>query len=190
MASITDFLNGFRGGTRVNRFRVSPSNCPQLGSGDLDIHIRATSFPEMDILPFPVNYQGKTVNIPNVRSYVPWVITVMDDVPPTGVGTTDVNSDLHKKFMNWSDSIVDTGEVFGVSRLGGAISTGGTIANGNQWTITHLDHVANTQTTAALKTFKLANCWPIQVGPIQLDMNQDQRIAMFNVTLAYTHLID
>lgn len=185
MASINDFLTAFKGGTRVNRFNINASNCPQLGSGDIDIHIRATSFPEMDIVPFPVNFKGKTINIPAVRTFVPWVITVMDDVVGTGM-----ESDLHKKFMNWSDTIVDTGENYGITSLAPAVQTGNgaTITTGNSWTVTHLDH--NSGQGNALKTFKLRNTWPIQVGPIQLDMNQDARIAMFNVTLAYTHIED
>jgi len=193
MASITDFLGGFRGGTRVNRFKINAQNCPYLGTGDIEIHIRATSFPEMDILPFPVNYKGKTINIPAVRNFVPWIVTVMDDVR-VGAGDASSNPEenLHKKFMDWSDSIVDTGETYGVRRLGSAIKVGqgddaAFSGNGNIWTITHLDHLP---TETALKTFKMYNCWPIQVGPIQLDMNENARISMFNVTLAYSHIED
>jgi hypothetical protein len=140
--------------------------------------------------PWAVNFKGKTINIPAVRTFVPWVITVMDDVTATSGTSNTMETDLHRKFMDWSDTIVDTGENYGITNLASAVQTGAasTISTGNSWTVTHLDH--NSGQNSTLKTFKLKNTWPIQVGPIQLDMNQDARIAMFNVTLAYTHIED
>lgn len=195
MASISDFTNAFKGGTRVNRFLVKSTGAPFIGTNDHEILIRATTLPEMAIIPVPINFRGKTVQIPSTRAFTPWTFTVMDDaVNATGQQT----GSLHQKFTQWSDSIVDTGEQLGVSLLKTAI--GGEI--GCVWEIQHLDHQTggnptpsgqtNQNNTTAkdhpvLKSFKLKNCWPIQVGPLQLDMGVDNQLAMFNVTLAYTH---
>lgn len=191
MASINEFISGFKGGTRVNRFLVNTSSCPFLGSGDIEIHIRATSFPQMSITPYPLNFKGKTVNIPAVRTFQPWVITILDDINPGGAASQD----LHKKFINWSNHISPTNENFGVSRLPGAINSGktpsdDTVGTANVWTVSHLDHAPSSTGGEVLKFFKMYNCWPIEVSPIQLDMNQDAQMAMFNVTMSYTHLND
>jgi len=196
MASISDFTTAFKGGTRVNRFLVKSTGAPIIGTADHEILIRATTLPEMAIVPVPINFRGKTVQIPSTRVFTPWTFTVMDDaVDVKGVQ----KGSLHQKFIQWSDSIVDTGEQLGVSLLKTAIGIGGV---GCMWEIQHLDHQTNEKptpgnqedannTTATdhplLKSFKLKNCWPIQVGPLQLDMGVDNQLSMFNVTLAYTH---
>ena len=174
MPSISDFFSSFKGGTRVNRFKVSVSGCPAgIAAGDKELTIRAASFPQMSVTPFPVNFKGKTYNIPNVRNFEPWVITVMDD--PDGI-----DGNLHKGFYDWSKLISPTNADYGVSNLDTATN------NRNcKWVVTHLDHdTVGTQ----LKSFTLNGVWPMSVGAIQLDMNQNAQIAMFQVTLAYTHI--
>jgi len=173
MPSISEFFSQFKGGTRVNRFRVNITNSPGMNGGDREITIRAASFPQMSVTPFPVNFKGKTFNIPNVRNYEPWVITVMDD--PTGK-----DGNIHGEFMSWSNTISPTSAIYGVSNLNTA-----TANRASTWKVTHLDHETG---SSDLKSFTMKGCWPISVGPIQLDMNQNAQIAMFQVTMAYTHI--
>jgi hypothetical protein len=150
----------------------------------------------------PINFRGKTIQLPSHRVFNPWQILVMDDA--VGSGGAQASS-LHSKFMKWSDLIVDTGQGLGVSRLFAANggSEGNPLSNCT-WEVQHLDHAqptgtpwnqTDTDTTnntdhAVLKGFKLRGCWPIQVGPIQLDMSVDNQLAFFAVTMAYSHIED
>jgi len=178
MPSISEFFDSFKGGTRVNRFKVNVSGCPGGIAGDKELTIRAASFPQMSVTPFPVNFKGKTYNIPNVRNFEPLVITVMDD--PDGV-----DGNLHKQFYNWSNIISPTNADYGVSSLDTATST-----RTSKWIITHQDHLKTDGEPTELKKFTLEGVWPMSVGAIQLDMNQNAQIAMFQVTLAYTHITE
>jgi hypothetical protein len=204
MSSITSFLQAFKGGTRVNRFLVKSSGVPSVGpNGDFETQIRAASFPALTVGTTPINFRGKTIQIPSHRVFNPWQILVMDDAPnPNG---SQVGS-LHSRFMKWSDLIVDTGQGLGVSRL--HIANGGTESDplsNCSWDVIHLDHAntngqpwaqgdvdnpANNVDHNGLKGFRLRGCWPIQVGPIQLDMSVDNQLAFFQVTMAYTHIED
>ena len=187
MPAITDFLNNFKGGTRVNRFRVTSANSvPIVGNDVYDVHIRATALPELNIIPVPIGFRGKVVKIPSTRAFAPWSFTVMDDAKNADGSQ---NNNLHHKFMEWSNSFSPTNEKLGIDTLQKA--SGFSSSTSPTWKIEHLDakpSEAATAQPATLKSFTLAGCWPIQVGPLQLDMSVDNQLSFFNVTLAYTHI--
>lgn len=185
MPEIRDFLNNFKGGTRVNRFRVSSANgVPIVGNDVYDVHIRATALPELNIIPVPIGFRGKVVKIPSTRAFAPWSFTVMDDAKNAD-GSQDGN--LHHKFMDWSNSFSPVGEKLGIDTLQKA--SGFSTASSPAWKIEHLDaKPSESGIPSILKSFTLAGCWPIQVGPLQLDMSVDNQLSFFNVTLAYTHI--
>ena len=171
MPSITEFLSGFKGGTRVNRFKVSSvGNVPIVGGDVHSIVIRATTFPDMTITAIPIQFRGKTIQLPSTRSFTPWTITVLDD--HINAAQNQAGS-LHHKFMQWSDTIVDLDEALGVSSFSAATNS----ATNPTWKIEQLEHMDGNgkayQTGAnptIIKSFELANCWPIQVGPLQLSL--------------------
>ena len=164
--SITSFLNGFGGGTRVNRFYVTSSGCGTLAAADTQFHIRAATIPGASITPLGVNWFGRTVNIPGERVYEPWTITVLDDKD---------DKNLYTKFKAWHKTIADYGTdiKFGDMALIKACS----------WTIKHLQNASETPH----KTFTLSQAWPVSIGPLVLDMSQDNVLASFDVRILYTH---
>jgi hypothetical protein len=46
-----------------------------------------------------------------------------------------------------------------------------------------LDHNSD----ATLRTVRIKNAWPVQVGPLTLDMNAANQLGTFTVQIAYTH---
>lgn len=172
--SITDFIKAFAGGSRTNRFRITGT----IGDGTImgdkggTFLIRATTLPASQVGGIPVNYRGRTVIYPGDRAYAPWQIAVLDD--PKG-------HNLYKSFHNWSNQInkhadnstTQTNPSKHFSGEGG----------GALWTVEHLE----TDASRVLRTFKLHNCWPAVVGPIELDMGQDNLLATFPVTIVYSH---
>ena len=50
-------------------------------------------------------------------------------------------------------------------------------------TVSHYDH----QTDTAIRKVLLKNAWPVQVGPVTLDMSATNQLTQFQVQIAYTH---
>jgi len=170
MGNISDFINKFNGGTRVNRFSVN-GKIGVNGSGTdfSNYHIRAASMPEAILGNISVNWHGRTVNYPGDRAYKPWNITILDD---TGSGAL-----LYKAFHDWHDTInnheTNKYEKIDSPKLNFA----------TDWTVSQLD--ANGD--KSIKKFILKNCWPLAVGPLELDMGKDNTIGAFQVTILFTH---
>jgi len=175
MGSISQFIGGFNGGTRVNRFEVSGKIGPSpggLGSG-IDFtkfHIRAASMPEAVLGNIAVNWHGRTVNYPGDRAYKPWNITIIDD-------HTKEKTSLYKAFHDWHQNINnhDSNKYTNLAKPSENFSSA--------WTVSQLD----ADGAAAIKSFTLNNCWPVGVGPLELDMGKDNTIAAFQVTILFTH---
>jgi hypothetical protein len=160
--TITDFVTNFGGGSRVNRFDVTPQ-CSAFSGTSTQFHIRASTLPASTITPIGINYFGRTVNIPGERVYEPWNISVLDD---RGV------KELYTSFKNWHTNVVSIGDNI-------AIDT--SKVSGCNWTIKHYNNAGGVS-----KTFVLKDVWPVIVGPLVLDMSQDNVLATFDVQLLYT----
>lgn len=215
---INTFLTNFNGGTRLNRFMIEAQNPDSIGPktemtastgdsgtatggrskaafngvaaktqspGSFPIHIRATKFPELSMGVIPVNYRGKTILFPGERQLNNWEIIVLDDI----IGTTK-NLHLHRAFMDWSKAIVPTDGRLGVKDFSDATGWANGSA-GNVWKITQLSHSKITDTSTnpdSLRSVVMYNCWPKEVGPLQLDMSTDNAINYFRVVLSYSHM--
>jgi hypothetical protein len=195
--SITDFITNFGGGTRINRFKVSGSlpvgvggnNNPTLVASTTnilsDFHIRAASLPSSQVGVVPINYRGRTVNYPGDRIYQPWVMTVLDDVKLINGNKIS----LYRAFHEWQERInrhVDNTTVFEKANdtdPAQHFASDTRSVGGNVWTVEQLD----TNGSNTIRKFELWNCWPVAVGPIELDMSQDNTLSTFSVTLVYSH---
>lgn len=183
--SITTFINGFNGGTRLNRFEVEGTIAsignvnttqtydPKASNSTGYFHIRSATLPEAVLGEIMINYRGRTVSYPGDRTYKPWNITVLDDI--TGGG----GKNLHQAFSLWSNTL--NSHEKNTNGYSGAITPKVNFAT--NWAVKQFD----SDGAKLLKTFNIKNCWPALVGPIQLDMSQDNTLATFNVTLFFTH---
>lgn len=171
MSGIQEFITGFQGGNKVNRFKISGN----IGSGatktnSLDanqFHIRTANLPASTFGTIPVNFQGRTVHYPGERTYTPWVITVLDD--------NNKSTSLYEHFNRWGNAINNHKTNEGQVTLGAAFHT-------EVWTV---EQLAADQST--IKTSYLKNCWPISVGEINFDMAADNTLCSFDVVIAYSH---
>lgn len=170
---------------------LDPARTPGVvGSAiSFPIHIRATRTPEYQMGVINVNYRGKSVPYPGDRGKLPdWEIVVLDDV--SNMNSTNKYNHLHRFFMDWSRSICPTDARLGVVDWDSAVGWNNGI-NGNIWRVTALEHSeltsSNTQVTQWNRSFRLFNCWPKEVGPIQLDMSKDNTLNYFRVVLCYSH---
>lgn len=177
--SITNFISSFGGGTRTNRFRIS-GEIGGLGSSTgtffNPFHVRAATMPSAQVGAIPVNYRGRTVNYPGDRNYLPWQIVILDENPNEKQvpGTRTIYGAFHE----WHESINSH-----------ATNTSKQTRPNNHfssvWNIDQLD----VNGTSTLRQFTLHNCWPVMVGPLELNMDQDNTLGSFSVTVAYSHYI-
>jgi len=213
--SITDFINGFGGGHRINRFKVTGNiptingdginlntstpnyNSPSFKTEITDFHVRAASLPTSQLGVIPVNFRGRTVNYPGDRIYQPWNIVIIDDNKISDKSTDKIS--LYRAFHEWHERI--NSHANNVSTYEGIVGSGNntntdpsqhfagnsTPLNGRispAWAIEQLD----TNGAKTIRKFELWNCWPVAVGPVELDMSQDNVLSTFAVTMVFSHL--
>tara|TARA_R110000822_G_scaffold17007_16_gene57546 strand:- start:95 stop:658 length:564 start_codon:yes stop_codon:yes gene_type:complete len=178
--SISDFITGFGGGTRQNRFLItgtigSDSSPNTSSTFEKNVfYVRTATLPNSTLGGIPVNYRGRTVVYPGERVYSPWQITVLDDKPS---GKTK----LFEAFHAWSNGI--NNHLLNTTTTSG-LDPSNHFANTN-WTVEQLD--TNGGTTLTGRKFTLFNCWPQTVGDLALDMGADNTLASFAVTIFYSH---
>lgn len=167
--SIQEFKKKFNGGTRPNRFIVTPSWPSTINGIDVNekFKIFATSMPKAELGTIAVPYRGRALNYAGDRAYSIWSIQVYDD---------NNTNNLWKAFHLWKE------------KIDGHVSH--TVENANfsfsnlqkNWTIEQLS--LNGENT--LRKFQLVNCWPAQIGPLDLDMSS-QNQATFSVGIIFDY---
>ena len=178
--TISDFINGFAGGTRQNRFKItgkigssSAGTFTDFSTSNNSFLVRTATLPNSTLGGIPVNYRGRTVVYPGERVYSPWQITVLDDKPAA-------KTKLFEAFHAWSNGINDH-----VSNNTTSLGVNPKNHFATTWTVEQLD--TNGATTLTGRKFTLFNCWPQTVGDLALDMGADNTLASFAVTIFYSH---
>lgn len=179
--SITEFINSFGGGTRINRFRITGNLGEKTSLTDKGgtFLIRTASLPPSTVGAIPINYRGRTVIYPGDRAYAPWQITVLDENPKE----SKTGKTLYRAFHDWSNQINNhvlntTTQTNPSDHFSNSTRSGGTV-----WTVEQLE----TNGANAIRKFTLHNCWPVAIGELTLDMSQDNVLGSFGVTIAYSH---
>jgi len=177
--SINEFIQGFKGGTRLNRFEVIGNISPGAASTNqvTPFHIRTASLPEATVGPIAINYRGRTVAYSGDRTYLPWQITILDD----HAGGDADKENLFKMFHDWHEKI----NAHGPNTTQFPSGTDPSSLWCPSWIVQQLETNCNKPLPG--RKFTLFNVWPIAIGPLQLDMSQDNILASFAVTIQYSH---
>lgn len=174
--SIQAFKENFGGGSRANRFEIV--NESSMWPTGVKVNAKeyykfySSSLPRTEVGTVYVGYRGRTLSLAGDRSYTVWNISIYDDN-----NTTD---NLWQAFHKWKEKLdghinhqVDT-----------AGSAGGNYASykhlQKNWTINQL----NINGDKPIRTIKLINCWPSQIGGINLDMSSPNQ-GNFSVTMTF-----
>lgn len=166
--TISEFIGGFGGGYRPNRFRVEGA-LGSIGSKIFTFHIKTANLPPSSISTIMVPYRGRNFKMPGNRTYAPWQITVLDDNEADGTA-------LWGYFHEWSNNIND--HAANVTNSADLDFTD----EMSSWDVYQLD--INGEET---KHIKLRYCWPAEVGPITLNMDDNETLSTFTVTLEYSY---
>jgi len=166
--SIQQFIGSFNGGTRPNRFRISGTSPTENGQTLFpETLCTASSIPESIIGSIPIPFRGRIYKFPGDRVYNDWTVTMHDDTEKNAVW--GFWHDWSQKFNSHENNTASDRRH--VSNFCVDLS------------VEHLDH----QTEYSTKVIRLLNAWPIQVGPIALDMAAANQLSQFQVQIAYTH---
>jgi hypothetical protein len=158
--AISTFKADFDGGTRPNRFKVV---LPESAGGQ-SLMVKAASIPAETVGILQVPFRGRVAKLPGDRSYAEWTFTVLDDI------TKNIRSsviDWHRRFNPHETNVVEEGVLGGSAGL-------------EEITVTQLDMKGADHTSVTLK-----DCWPVEVGAIDLSYDKADTLVEFAVTIAY-----
>lgn len=168
--TISDFKNGFNGGTRVNRFVVFPQWPAGIAPPQTDssFKIISASLPAVTVNTISVPYRGRLVNFAGDRQYSPWTVGVYDD---------NNTQNLWRAFQTWKERLDGhwNHKVYNNDFAYRSLQT--------TWRIQQLD-VNNNQ---VLRQIYLYKCWPSVIGEIGLNMGENNFVS-FSVSLTFDHI--
>lgn len=161
-------LDGLRPNLFEIQFYVAPSPIPQ----DFTLKAKATAMPSSIVAVTPVMYYGRQVKLAGNRQFENWPVTVImdEDDYTLGIGIRGQLIDWMNKLNYHQRNFRDAGYV--PPRVGGYFG---------EASIYHMMKDSSGPTNVAT----MIGCWPTEVGPINLDWADNDRVAEFQVTFAY-----
>lgn len=175
--SIQDFITGFRGGTRKNRFKVTgifPTGIV-AEANKLQFHVLSASLPNstLGIVNFP--YRGRLIPYVGDRTYEPWDILVLDDS----------SSGLYNAFQGWTELINNqesNEHAYGNDDSWFAGAAAEAAIQDDSWFIEQLD-----LNGSPIKKITLRSCWPSTVSALQFNM-AETGFNSFAVRMNYNYI--
>ena len=181
---ISTFKGAFDGGTRPNRFQIEgiigSHMTDTMGTmpDDMEtVFVKAGSMPAQTVGVIPIPYRGRIVKFPGDRTYQEWTFTVIDDA-----GDEHGSANFRRKFEGWHESFnmheenkVATTDVLNGTNTG--VYT--------QWTVQQIDMSG---IPIADRKVTLVNCWPVEIGAIELTYDTADTLTEYSVTIAYDYL--
>jgi hypothetical protein len=155
------------GGARANQFRVfftSVGGIVQIPEKSLFL-CKAASLPGQTVTEIPVPFRGRNLYLAGDREFETWDSTFINDT------NFDIRNAI-ESWMNMMNNLVDNTGQPNVSNYTADL------------TVRQLG-----RDNAILKEYRLMNCMPTVVAPIDLSMDTASAIEEFAVTWRYTHFI-
>ena len=176
--TISEFKDGFKGGTRANRFNVDinwPANVTSQPTTSI-YHATATKLPEAELGSISIPYRGRVAHYAGDRDYKPWTVTFIDD---TG------NNESWTAFHQWADllsshttnTVADSTYAAGINLCDITFNQLSDPSGGGGTDTGH----------SIFRTITLKNAWPSEVGQIGLDMGEGGSLVSFSVTFTYDY---
>ena len=156
------------GGARPNQFMVQLSFPTYVAGQSLAIArapflVSVAELPGQTVNPAIVQYRGREVKFVGDRIYAPFTITVLNDAEMS----------IRSAMEQWMGGMEDYVGKFG--RLQPAEYQ-------RDMQVFQLDRNGN-----ALKQYRIANAFPVDLSPVALDFGANDQISTFTVTFQYQH---
>jgi hypothetical protein len=177
--TLSSFRAGFKG-VRQNRFLVKVK-WPVDGDGkqivtasedpiETSILIKAADIPESSIGVITVPWMGRAIKFSGERTYVDWSIQIYE--------SNNRIADLRRNFEIWMEAM-DNRNTHNISY--------NITANWEVW----YNDVTNTTTNpdGFTRGIRLMNCFPINIGTLQMDYDLADSFSVFPVTLGFDYWV-
>jgi len=169
MANIADFKAVMiGGGARPNQFRVELS-FPSYVTGGIvagqqaQFLCKAAQLPASTVENIGVLYRGRPVNFAGERTFQPWTVTLY----------SDTSFNIRNAMEQWQAGIQNYGA-----------TTGRT--NPRDYQVDLNVHQLD-RNGATVKTYKFVDAYPVSIGAIGLDFEQQNQIETFDVEFQYNY---
>ena len=166
MSTIDIFKANLRGGgARANQFSITfPTNVVQIPR-ESEFLCKSAALPGQTVTEIPVPFRGRNLYVAGDREFETWDSTFINDT------NFDIRNAI-ESWMNMMNNLVDNTGQPNVSNYTADL------------TVRQLG-----RDNAILKEYRLMNCMPTVVAPIDLSMDTASAIEEFAVTWRYTHFI-
>ena len=158
------------GGARPNQFYVQLS-FPEFVTGGIvagqqaQFMCKAAQLPASNIENIQVLYRGRPVNFAGERTFQPWNITVYND---TSFG-------IRNAFERWQSGIQNYSATNGLTNV---------TSYQKDMDVVQLD-----RNGAPIKTYKFVDAFPVSIGAIALDFDQQNQIETFDVEFQFNYFV-
>lgn len=156
------------GGARPNQFAVQLSFPSYVATQALAVArapflVNIAELPGQTLNPAIVQYRGREVKFAGDRIYAPWTVTVLNDA----------DMSIRNALEQWTGGMEDYANKFG--RLQPSEYQ-------RDLQVFQLDRNGN-----ILKSYNLAQAFPVDISPVALDFGANDQISQFTVTFQYQH---
>lgn len=169
MAQIADFkAQMIGGGARPNQFYVQLTFPQYVGLGvvagqQAQFLCRAAQLPASTIEPITTLYRGRPVQFAGERTFAPWAVSIYND--------TSFN--IRNALEVWQNGIQNYDTTLGKT-------------SPSQYQV-DLSVYQLDRSGAIIKHYTFKDAMPINIGPIQLDFDQQNQIEQFDVEFTYNY---
>jgi hypothetical protein len=167
MANIADFkATMIGGGARPNQFRVQLAFPSYVSTGivagqQAQFLAKAAQLPASNVENIGILYRGRPVNFAGERTFQPWTVTIYNDT------TFNIRNALEQ----WQAGIQNYSATNGRT-------------NPRDYQVDLTVHQLD-RNGADIKIYKFVDAYPIVIGPVQLDFEQQNQIETFDVEFQY-----
>lgn len=156
------------GGARPNQFYVELSFPTYVAGASIAVArspflVSVAELPGQTVNPAIVQYRGREVKFVGDRVYAPWTVTVLNDAE------LSIRNALEQWMGGMEDYATKVGRLQPSEYQRDA-------------SVYQLDRNGN-----ILKSYKLVNCFPVDLSPVGLDFGANDQISSFTVTFQYQH---
>ena len=172
MSTISGFVAQMQGGgARPNQFRVELTFPSFIGSvasaagNAAQFLCRASSLPASTIEDITASYRGRPVHFAGERTFQPSSVSVFNDT----------NFLIRNVMETWMNGVLNYSATNGIMRPSDYQV---------DMAVYQLD-----RNDSIIKSYKFYNAYPVSVGPIALDFEQNNQIELFDVEFVYNYFI-
>ena len=169
---VNNFKKNFDGGTRPNRFVVTGEIGGNSGTKPINnLYVKAASMPSSTMGIIQVPFRGRVIKLPGDRAYPEWTITLLDET----------TKDFREAFEQWNEAFNSHAENISGEQAGGLDLTNTNLFT--QWSVSQLDMQGD-----VIRTTILHNCWPVEVGAVDLTYDAADTLTEYSITLSYDYI--